>query len=113
MVSIRYFCGVGEFCSVKSRPRGTLTSKTGAVRAVATNRRLKTQVPRTKVFNNSGFPHPEIARESPWHPLHEYFFHTARPTHIVIHVSRVDSRSTSLGGISIFCARIGRFAPIR
>ena len=32
MVSIRYFCGVGEFCSTKSKPRGDLVSSsdTGA-----------------------------------------------------------------------------------
>src|SRR5208282_2239590 len=33
MVSIRYFCGVGEFCRVNSMPRGSLTSKTGTVAA--------------------------------------------------------------------------------
>src|ERR1700722_6029367 len=32
MVSIRYFCGVGEFCRTKSTPRGGLTSNTGAPR---------------------------------------------------------------------------------
>ena len=26
MVSIRYFCGVGEFCKTKSSPRGALVS---------------------------------------------------------------------------------------
>ena len=26
MVSIRYFCGVGEFCRTKSSPRGALIS---------------------------------------------------------------------------------------
>src|SRR5580704_7238893 len=26
MVSIRYFCGVGEFCRLKSSPRGALVS---------------------------------------------------------------------------------------
>src|SRR4029077_47089 len=31
MVSIRYFCGVGEFCRVKSRPAGCFRSKMGAV----------------------------------------------------------------------------------
>src|ERR1700739_4772937 len=34
MVSIRYFCGVGEFRWVKSKPRGSVGSKT--VAAVAT-----------------------------------------------------------------------------
>src|SRR6266849_408598 len=30
MVSIRYFCGVGEFCSTKSNPRGCRTSNSDA-----------------------------------------------------------------------------------
>src|ERR1700692_2182197 len=34
MVSIRYFCGVGEFCRMKSSPRGVLISNSGAGTAV-------------------------------------------------------------------------------
>src|SRR5581483_3142217 len=37
MVSIRYFCGVGEFRWVKSNPGGTLTSKIAIASAVTIN----------------------------------------------------------------------------
>src|ERR1700730_3735512 len=36
MVSIRYFCGVGEFCRTKSSPRGTLVSNSDAGTAAMT-----------------------------------------------------------------------------
>src|SRR5258708_40319625 len=35
MVSIKYFCGVGEFCSLKSIPWGSLSSNTGIADATA------------------------------------------------------------------------------
>jgi hypothetical protein len=49
MVSIKYFCGVGEFWRVKSNPCGGFTSKTGAARGES-NIRPK------KIFSNLGFP---------------------------------------------------------
>src|SRR5271154_2517763 len=39
MVSMRYFWGVGEFRSVKSRPCGSFTSKMGAATARAPTRK--------------------------------------------------------------------------
>ena len=68
------------------------------------------QLPRTKVFNNSGFPHPEIPRANETHICSVNLFSNL---FVLTHDSRVDSRSTSLGGINIFCARFAPFTPIR
>src|ERR1700674_382536 len=101
MVSIRYFLGVGEFCSVKSTPRGRLTSKTGVATAVDHSARVKKNDARNKVVNKLGIPSEQAYRLS---------VSACIPSHVG---RRVDSRSTSVGGISIFCGRIERFAPIR
>src|SRR5580658_1625632 len=55
MVSIRYFLEVGEFCKVKSRPRGRMTSKTGAGSVAACNTTVRTQHARNKAFIKLSF----------------------------------------------------------
>src|SRR5437588_11777311 len=49
MVSIRYFSGVGEFCSVKSSPRRSFTSKVGAASAIAEKRRKFRRLTRERI----------------------------------------------------------------
>src|SRR5712664_1723472 len=46
MVSMRYFRGVGEFCSVKSKPRGSLTSNMGPATAATDATAEKFRKPR-------------------------------------------------------------------
>jgi hypothetical protein len=122
MVSIRYFCGVGEFCSVKSKPGDGCTSKMGAARVVAHNPRAKTQHTRNKLLLNSDFlqahsisrgrysVHPPARCFHPWGRQH--FCSTGETRDEFYASRRVDSRSTSLGRISIFCGLIGDFNPI-
>src|ERR1700722_11252669 len=63
MVSIRYFCGVGEFCSVKSKPCDGATWKTGAARTVANVAKTKTQHARSKIFTRPVPQEASITRE--------------------------------------------------
>ena len=63
------------------------------------------------MFNNSGFLHPEIPRANQAH-IHSMNF-SSIPLPSITHDSRVDCRSTSLGGIRIFWAAYGRFGAIR
>ena len=44
MVSIRYFCGVGEFCRTKSTPRGNLVSNNDTGAATRPNARQKSRI---------------------------------------------------------------------
>src|SRR3984885_6185794 len=59
MVSIRYFCGVGEFCRVKSRPRGTMTSKTGDAGLSPASTKAKIQDTRNQEVSNLKGPSVE------------------------------------------------------
>src|SRR5579863_1614734 len=54
MVSIRYFCGVGEFCRMKSSPCGKLTSNIGATRAATDRTDVIKSDMRSSVFSNLG-----------------------------------------------------------
>jgi len=129
MVSIKYFCGVGEFCSVKSKPCGRFTSKTVAAGPAAHSTRVRTHDTRNRMFSNLNFlQSPSIARERrPCTPASRMFLRLAHGAGNTFFNQdkcfntfprrfypsrRVDSRSTSLGGIRIFVGRIERFDAI-
>src|ERR1700677_3529387 len=44
MVSMRCFCGVGEFCKIKSIPCGSFTSNTGALAVPVTESSTRTRI---------------------------------------------------------------------
>src|SRR5437763_17061417 len=54
MVSIRYFCDVGECCSVKMSPCGVLTSKIEAFFSVVGAKRAEAQAATNRRFRNPG-----------------------------------------------------------
>ena len=64
MVSMRYFCGVGEFCRVKYSPLGALTSNTGVVSAAIQATDSEIYNARKKYFSNLIFLAPSISRFS-------------------------------------------------
>src|ERR1700687_1235977 len=61
MVSIRYFCGVGEFCRMKSKPCGRVTSNTGAAGGAAASIKVRTHDRRSRAVGNLD---PSIAQHT-------------------------------------------------
>src|SRR6202167_1390506 len=61
MVSIRCFCGVGEFCKIKSIPGGSFTSNTGALAVPVTESSTRN---RTQENNPLSILVPDIAKRT-------------------------------------------------